>query len=272
MVMAIFNRKPATDPIPGAIALVTGAGNGIGRATATRLAAAGASVIAADVDGDAAARTASEIGGKAHTLDVRDRGAWAELAAAINEEHGSLGILVNNAGVGLSARMLDSSDEDWDWVLDINLVGMINGCAAFGPAMVEAKKGHIVNISSGLGYVPRADQIAYVTSKAGMIEFTRSLRADWIRYGLTVSVICPGLINSGIDKRVRYKGELATDESRQSVYDLFAKGRPPEKVGDAILDAIRRNRAVVPVGWDAAVPWHLRSFMPPALVDRIGGI
>jgi NAD(P)-dependent dehydrogenase (short-subunit alcohol dehydrogenase family) len=270
--MAIRKRTPVADPFTGAIALVTGAGNGIGRATATRLAAVGASVIVTDVDGDAAARTASEIGGKAHVLDVRDRDAWADLAASINEEHGALDILVNNAGVGLSASMLDSSAEDWDWVLGINLVGMINGCAALGPAMVERKRGHVVNISSGLGYLPRADQIAYVTSKAGMIEFTRSLRADWKRHGLTVSVICPGLINSGIDKRVRYKGKLATDESRQSVYDMFAKGRPPERVADAILDAIRRNRAVVPVGYDAAVPWYLRSFMPAALVDAIGGI
>src|SRR3954454_4833410 len=109
MLMAILKRKPAQDPFPGAIALVTGAGNGIGRATATRLAAVGASVIVTDVDGDAAARTASEIGGKAHVLDVRDRDAWADLAATINHEHGALDILVNNAGVGLSASMLDSS-------------------------------------------------------------------------------------------------------------------------------------------------------------------
>jgi NAD(P)-dependent dehydrogenase (short-subunit alcohol dehydrogenase family) len=268
--MAMFKRAPQVDPFPGKIALVTGAGNGIGRATATRLGEAGASVIVTDVDGDAAARTASEIGGKAQVLDTRDRAAWTELAASINEEHGSLDILVNNAGVGLSANMLDSSDEDWDWVLGINLVGMINGCAAFGPAMVQARKGHIVNVSSGLGYIPRGDQIAYVTSKAGVLEFTRSLRADWCRHGLTVSVICPGLINSGIDKRVRFKGELGTEESRQKVYDVFAKGRPPERVADAILDAIRRNKAVVPVGLDASIPWRMRSFMPTALVDAIG--
>jgi NADP-dependent 3-hydroxy acid dehydrogenase YdfG len=97
--MAIRKRTPVADPFTGAIALVTGAGNGIGRATATRLAAVGASVIVTDVEGDAAARTASEIGGKAHVLDVRDRDAWADLAASINEEHGALDILVNNAGV-----------------------------------------------------------------------------------------------------------------------------------------------------------------------------
>jgi 2-hydroxycyclohexanecarboxyl-CoA dehydrogenase len=271
--MASFKRRrPAVDPFPGAVALVTGAGHGIGQATAARLAAAGASVIAADIDGDAAEQTASDIGGKARVLDVRDRDAWADLAASINEEHGALDILVNNAGVGLSARMLDSSDEDWDWVLGINLVGVINGCAAFGPAMVKAGKGHVVNLSSGMGFIPRADQIAYVTSKAGVIGFTRSLRADWGRHGLTVSVICPGLINSGIDQRVRFRGELAEDEKRQDVYNLFAKGKPPERVAEAILDAIRRNRAVVPVGPDAAIPRWIYNLLPSAIVDAIGRV
>jgi NADP-dependent 3-hydroxy acid dehydrogenase YdfG len=270
--MALFRRTGPADPFPGAIALVTGAGNGIGRATAARLAAAGATVIATDVDSDAAARTASEIGGKSHGLDVRDRQAWADLAASVNEEHGSLDILVNNAGVGLSATMLDCTHEDWDWVLDIDLRGVINGCLAFGPAMVEARKGYIANVSSGLGYVPRAAQIGYVTAKAGVLEFTRSLRSDWRRHGLTVSVICPAVINSGIDRRVRYKGDQAGAVSLEKVQDLFAKGLPPERVADAILDAFRRNRAVVPVGLGASLPWHLRSLMPPALVDLIGAV
>jgi NAD(P)-dependent dehydrogenase (short-subunit alcohol dehydrogenase family) len=271
--MGFLKRKsPAVDPRPGALAVVTGAGNGIGKATATALAAGGADVIAADVDGDAAARTAAEIGGKAHTLDVRDRDAWAALAEQVNAEHGAADIVVNNAGVGLSARMLDISPEDWDWVLGIDLVGVINGCAAFGPAMVAAGKGHIVNVSSGLGYVPRADQIGYVTAKAGVIEFTRSLRADWKRHGLTVSVICPAVINTGIDKRVRFKGDLAGADAQKPVNDLFSRGLPPSRVADAIVDAMTRDRAVVPVGSGAAIPWHLRSFMPPGLVDLIGRV
>jgi 2-hydroxycyclohexanecarboxyl-CoA dehydrogenase len=273
MVMAFFNRKPAKDPFPGAVALVTGAGGGIGRATATRLAAAGANVIAADIDGDAAARTASDVGGKSEVLDVRDRGAWADLAARVNEEHGSLDILVNNAGVGLSATMLDCSAEDWDWLLGINLVGVINGCAAFGPAMVAARKGHVVNIASALGYVPRANQIAYVTSKSAVIEFTRSLRADWIRQGLTVSVICPGLINSGLDSRLKYRGDLDNEKDRKNIQKMFSKGRPPEQVADAILEAIRRNRAVTPVGrTDAWLPWRTYSLLPEKLVDTIGKV
>src|SRR4051794_11214613 len=203
--MALLQRKqPGPDPFPGTVALVTGAGNGIGEATARALAAAGSTVVVTDIDADAAARTAADIGGKSYVLDVRDRGAWADLATTVNDEHGSLDILVNNAGVGLSAKMLDLTHEDWDWVLDINLRGMINGCMAFGPAMVHARKGYIANVSSGLGYVPRAAQIGYCTSKAGALEFTRSLRSDWKRYGLRISVICPAVINSGIDKRVRY--------------------------------------------------------------------
>jgi NAD(P)-dependent dehydrogenase (short-subunit alcohol dehydrogenase family) len=271
--MAFLKRNRAGDQpgFPGAVALVTGAGNGIGRATAARLAAAGATVIATDVDGDAAARTAADVGGKSHPLDVRDRQAWADLAASVNDEHGALDILVNNAGVGLSARMLDITHEDWDWVLDIDLRGVINGCLSFGPAMVAAGRGHIANVSSGLGYVPRAAQIGYCTAKAGVIEFTRSLRSDWRPRGLTVSVICPAVINSGINQRVRFKGAQAGADVVKSVDAVFSKGLPPERVADAIVDAFHRDRAVVPVGWGATLPWHLRSFMPPRLVDLIGG-
>lgn len=270
--MAILPRNRPRGPVlrPGAVALVTGAGHGIGRATARRLATEGAMVIVTDVDGDAAALTATDVGGKSHVLDVRDRGAWAELAEQVGAEHGPLDVLVNNAGVGLSARMLDLSAEDWDWVLDINLRGVINGCAAFGPAMVAAGRGHIANVSSGMGYVPRAAQIGYVTSKAAVLEFTRSLRADWGRHGLTVSVICPAVINSGIDRRVRYRGAQAEEASTARAHEIFSRGLPPERVADAIVDAFRTDRAVVPVGAGAALPWYLRGFLPASVVDAVG--
>ena len=266
--MSLRGPAPA-DPFPGAVALVTGAGHGIGEATAKALAAAGTSVIVVDVDGEAAARTAAAVGGTAHQLDVRDRAAYDALAAAIHDEHGPLDLLVNNAGVGLNADFLDMTEQDLDWILGINLGGVINGLRAFGPAMVARGKGHVVNLSSILGYSPSASTIGYTTTKAAVLELSHSLRADWGRKGVGVSVICPGLINSGIIGRTEFRGKHAEPDARASMTRLFERGRQPSAVADAILDAVRRDRAVVPVGLEARVGWRLRSLFPAALVTRM---
>ena len=180
----------------GALALVTGAGSGIGLEIAKALSGHGVRVLAADIDGDAAEKTAAacgEIGPEAHGLlvDVSDAEAVAALAEGVHAAWGTLDVLVNNAGVGMSGRLADMTVDDWRWIRGVNLDGVIHGCLAFGPAMVERGHGHVVNLSSGLGYIPRATEIAYVTTKAGVLQFTQSLRADWARRGVGVSAVCP---------------------------------------------------------------------------------
>src|SRR5438067_12628423 len=182
--------------IPGSLVLVTGAGSGIGRATALAFADAGARLLAVDIDREAAEKTAAECAERgvesvAYEADVADRVAVAGLADVVHNEHGPLDILVNNAGVGMSARFLDMSLEDWDWIVSINLMGAIHMCHAFGPAMVDRGRGHVVNISSGLGYTPTSSEPGYGTTKAAVLDFSRSLRADWHRRGVGVSAIGP---------------------------------------------------------------------------------
>lgn len=263
---------PRTAPRPlltaGASAVVTGGGSGIGRATARALAERGMRVVVLDVAGPAAESVASEIGGEAYSVDVADAAAMQEAARAVVARHGPPALLVNNAGVGLTGRFLDTTEADWNWILGINLGGVIHGCRAFGPAMLERGRGHVVNVSSGLAYAPRATEPGYVTTKAAVLALSRCLRADWGSRGVGVSAVCPGVIATGIAAGTRYRGERAAADSMARVRRLFARGHPPELVADAIVDAVVHDRPVVPVGIEARVGWILHRLVPARLADR----
>ncbi|MDQ2728681.1 MAG: SDR family NAD(P)-dependent oxidoreductase [Actinomycetota bacterium] len=260
--------KPAPVTINGSTALVTGAGSGIGRATALALAAAGAHVLVADVDLTGAEKTAADCGGQAFGVDVSDPERVGALATEVIAGHGAPDIVVNNAGVGMSARFLDMDLDDWTWIIGINLLGAVHVSKAFGPAMVERGSGHVVNVASGLAYTPRATEPGYVTTKAAILAFTQCLRADWHDRGVGVSAICPGVINTNIVRsNTRYKGERADAGTVSNIQKAFKRGHPPEKVAEAIVDAVRRNRSVVPVGFEATFGWVTRSLIPTRLAD-----
>src|SRR5438067_3971065 len=259
--------------IPGSLVLVTGAGSGIGRATALAFADAGARLLAVDIDREAAEKTAAECAERgvesvAYEADVAERVAVAGLADVVHNEHGPLDILVNNAGVGMSARFLAMSLEDWDWIVSINLMGAVHMCHAFGPQMVEGRRGHVVNISSGLGYTQTATEPGYGTTKAAVLAFSRSLRADWHRRGVGVSAICPGVINTPIISHTRFRGDQAAPERVARVKDLFAKrGHPPKVVAKAVLTAVRNNKSVVPVGVESRIGWYISRWAPTRFTD-----
>jgi NAD(P)-dependent dehydrogenase (short-subunit alcohol dehydrogenase family) len=252
---------------PRRTALVTGAGSGIGRATAQALARHGAHVLAVDIDADAAAKTAADVGGSSYAVDVADRDAMLGLAAQVHDEYGALDVLVNNAGVGMTGRFLDTGLTDWDWIVRINLMGVVHGCHAFGRAMVERGRGHVVNVASGMAYGPRATEPAYCATKAAVLSLSYCLRADWMGHGVGVSAICPGVINTAIPRSTRYLGERVAAQA--DVRRLFEKrGHPPERVADAIVEAIRHNTPVVPVGVESKVLWALHGLVPARLVAR----
>lgn len=268
---------PSRVGIEGSLAVVTGAGSGIGRATACALGRLGARVVAVDVDGPAAKSVANEIGGDAREVDVADRDAVMSLAAEVLAEHGTPDVLVNNAGVGLTGRFLDTTPDDWAWILGVNLGGVVHGCQAFGPAMLERGRGHVVNVSSGLAYAPRATEPAYVTTKAAVLALTQCLRADWAPKGVGVSAVCPGVIATAIVSSARFRGERASAESMARIRRAFARGHRPETVADAIVDAIVRDRPVVAVGIEARIGWMLRGVVPARLAERaarasVGGL
>lgn len=261
--------------LEGGTALVTGAGSGIGRATALALADAGANVLCVDIDELAAKPTAAAcedrgVASRAHVCDVADRGAMEALADRVHDEHGVLDVVVNNAGVGMSGRLADMSLDDWEWIRSINLDGVVNGCRLFGAPMAEQGRGHVVNIASGLAYLPRSTEIAYCTTKAAVLMFSRSLRADWRTCGVGVSAVCPGFINTPILSRGRFVGPMGSPETMKLAERGFGFGHPPEVVADAVMRAIRRNRPMVAPGIEARLGWHLHRLAPLAL-DAVTG-
>ena len=259
----------------GRLVLVTGAGSGIGRATAFAFAEAGARVIAVDRDAETAARTAelSRLLGApeawAETVDVSDEQAMEKLADKVAAEYGVVDVLVNNAGIGLGGSFLDTTTEDWRKVLDVNLWGVIHGCRLFGRQMAErGQGGHIVNTASAAAFQPSRALSAYGTSKAAVLMLSESLRAELAGRGIGVSAVCPGFVNTNITSTARFAGVDADEEKRRRkratrLYGL--RNYPPEKVADAILRAVVRNQAVVPVTPEARAAHALARWAPKAL-------
>ncbi|MEU4608980.1 SDR family oxidoreductase [Streptomyces umbrinus] len=266
---------PYADRFGGQLVLVTGAGSGIGRATAFAFAEAGARVVAVDRDAESAARTAelSRLIGApqawAETVDVSDEQAMEKLAEKVAAEYGVVDVLVNNAGIGLSGSFLDTTAEDWRNVLDVNLWGVIHGCRLFGKQMAErGQGGHIVNTASAAAYLPSRTLPAYSTSKAAVLMLSECLRAELAGQGIGVTAICPGFINTNITSTARFTGVDAVEEKRRQkksarLYGL--RNYPPEKVAEAVLRAVVRNQAVVPVTAEARGGRLMSRFTPRAL-------
>ncbi|WP_030215564.1 SDR family oxidoreductase [Streptomyces sp. NRRL WC-3626] len=266
---------PYADRFGGQLVLVTGAGSGIGRATALAFAEAGARVLAVDRDAEAAARTADQARERgaaaawAETADVSDGQAMEMLAERVTAEYGVVDVLVNNAGIGLGGSFFDTTPREWKEVLDVNLWGVIHGCRLFGRLMAErGQGGHIVNVASAAAFQPSRALPAYSTSKAAVLMLSECLRAELADRDIGVTAICPGFVNTPITSTARFAGVDAEEERRlrkraARLYGL--RNYPPEKVAAAILRAVARDEAVVPVTPEARTAYALARWMPGAL-------
>jgi NAD(P)-dependent dehydrogenase (short-subunit alcohol dehydrogenase family) len=256
--------------IQNKLALVTGAGSGIGRATAIALAEEGARVLVTDLVEQSADSTAAQIRGRdlwaeSYQLDVTDADRMVDIAHEVGQAQGPLDILVNNAGIAVAGLFVDVSPENFKKVVDINMMGVVNGCHAFLPAMVErGREAHVVNIASMAGYVGVGKMTAYCTTKFAVLGFSECLRAEMAAHGIGVSAICPGLIRTNIvQSGILESRELNVEEKRIEIESLLVKRNyPPERVGKAIVKAIRRNRAVAPVTPEARVLYYAKRWSP----------
>jgi 2-hydroxycyclohexanecarboxyl-CoA dehydrogenase len=178
----------------GKVAVVTGAGRGIGRAIAEVLAAEGATVVATDVDGASAEETAAALGGDALGLatDVADRGAVDAVVATVRERHGRIDVLVNNAGWDKVGPFVDSDPADWDRIIAINLYGVLHTSRAVLPVMIAQGGGRVVNLASDAGRVGSSGEAVYSAAKGGVIAFTKTTARETARHGITVNCVCPG--------------------------------------------------------------------------------
>ncbi|WTW92570.1 SDR family oxidoreductase [Streptomycetaceae bacterium NBC_01309] len=259
----------------GQLAVITGAGSGIGRATALSLAEAGARLVLVDRDGPAAARTAdlAEVLGAAEafaeTVDVSDAAAMEQLAGKVRAAHGVPDLVVNNAGIGIAGSFLETTPEEWKRTLDVNLWGVIHGCRLFGAMMVErGQGGHIVNTASAAAFQPSKSLPAYSTSKAAVLMLSECLRAEFAAYGIGVTAVCPGFVATGITGATRFVGTSAEQERtlREKTTKAYKRrGYPPEKVADAILRAVAENTAVRPVTPEARAARAASRFTPRVL-------
>ncbi len=256
----------------GKLALVTGAGSGIGRATSLALARQGCRVLAVDIDLPSAEKTAAgcvEAGAPAadaHRLDVADAAATDELADTLTVAHGALDVLVANAGVGMTGTFLDVSAQDWSWIRSINLDGVWYTLQAFGRPMVRKGQGRVAITASGLAYTPHATEPAYVATKAAVLALAECLQADWSRHGVSVSAVCPGIINTPILDAARFVGDQDDPKRKQRTRKAFQRGHSPDLVADAVVEqALRKGKPVVPVGAEAKIGWWLSRFGPRRL-------
>lgn len=255
---------------------VTGAGSGIGRATALAFAAEGADVVVSDIDEANVKDTAAQIaarGGTAYpyVLDVSDAEAVELFAEQLSTERGIPDIVVNNAGIGQAGRFLDTPADQFNRVLDVNLGGVVNGCRAFARQMVErGTGGHVVNVSSMAAYAPLQSLSAYCTSKAATYMFSDCLRAELDAAGVGLTTICPGVINTNIIQATRFDAPAGkndqVDGRRGQLEKMFALRRyGPDKVADAIVSAVKKNKPIRPVAFEAYALYGVSRALPQAL-------
>jgi len=217
------------------IAVVTGAGRGIGRSIALRFAAEGAAVVCVSRSAENSEKVADEIralGRKAwaHAVDVGDSAAVAAAAEKILRDCSKVDILVNNAGVTRDGLLLRMSDADWDTVLNTNLKGAFLVTKAFSRAMLKQRSGRIINISSVLGLIGNAGQCNYAASKAGLIGFTQSAAKEFASRGITVNAIAPGFIET--DMTAELKEPARTELLKAIPMRSFGQ---PEDIANAAL-------------------------------------
>lgn len=262
------------------VALVTGAGGGIGRALAVVLAERGMHLALADINETGLTATARlvESSGRrvtTHALDVSNRAAVAAFPAAIRDAHGGLDVVVNNAGVAVGGTFEQVSEADFDWLMSINFFGVVAMTRAFLPMLHRSPAARIVNMSSIFGVIATPGQTAYTASKFAVRGFSESLRHELEGTSVGVTTVHPGGVSTSIAASARIPAGVPADEAERQKKSFAAALRlPPEAAAAAIVAAIEKDRPRVIVGNDAKVAAAFERLSPVGywpLLRRLNG-
>jgi NAD(P)-dependent dehydrogenase (short-subunit alcohol dehydrogenase family) len=250
--------------ITGSVAVVTGGASGIGRGIAEQLIAEGATVVIADIELETLTKVAAQIGAVGFQVDVSDLASVTELARNVVEKFGRVDILVNNAGVGPQGRIADLTDSDWQWIMGVNLYGVIHGIHVFLPVLKNNDNGgHIVNTSSMSALAPMPGLGAYASSKAAVAAMTEVLAAELREEGINIGVtlLSPANVRTDIARSVRNRpvalaGALVdVDFAKNAGRTAGTVWLEPIEVGAIVTRAIREN--------------ELYAFTHPELITRV---
>jgi NAD(P)-dependent dehydrogenase (short-subunit alcohol dehydrogenase family) len=243
--------------LSGGVAVVTGAGSGIGRALAQQLAAAGSALALADIDEAGLLETAQSIAKKqalltTHMVDVAEEASVRAFAEDVNSRHGRVTLLINNAGVSLHGNFEEISLDDFRWLMKINFWGTVYGVNYFLPMLKREQRGHIVNLSSVFGLIAPAGQAPYAASKFAVRGFTEALRHELEGSNVCVSCVHPGGIRTPIARHSRLGGGVSSTQREENIARFERLARtPPEAAAARILRGVERREPRILIGVDA---------------------
>jgi NADP-dependent 3-hydroxy acid dehydrogenase YdfG len=252
--------------LDGKVVVITGAGSGIGRALALNAAGKGALLALSDWDEVGLVETAQQAQKLTHReirtdkIDVRDRDAMRAYAASVAEELGRVNVIVNNAGVALHGDFEEVSYEDFEWVMDVDFWGVMQGTKEFLPHLIASGDGHVVNVSSLFGLIGMPGQTAYNAAKFAVRGFSEALRQELLiaRHPVQVTVVHPGGIKTGIARNARATASHDQAEVARH-FDTKLARMTPERAAQIIIDGVLANKPRVIVGGDAkALDWLQR--------------
>lgn len=237
--------------LAGRVAVVTGAGSGIGAGMCRAFAAEGVKVAVSDVDAVAAESVAAAIrdgggGAIAVAADVSRRAEVEALAGRAVEEFGAVDIVCNNAGVLVGGPMFETTEDDWQWLLSVNLMGVVHGSQVFAPILLERGGGHIVNTASVGGFLSFPNLAIYCASKFAVVAFSQALQMELAPHGVGVSILCPGKVHSNLDEadKLRPSRFAVAGGTSKELGDL-SDGMDPLEVGQHVVRGIQSDAAYI---------------------------
>ncbi len=251
----------ARQPKSSQVVLITGAGAGLGESMARRFHQAGAHIIACDLHGDRVEGLAQTLGSRVspHAMDVTQKDDWARVVSDLKDRHGHVDVLINNAGVAAAGQLDETPIEDWQWVIDIDLMGVVMGCQSVLGLMRAQRRGHIINVASVAGLASAPEINAYGTAKAAVIAMSEMLRAEVHEDGIEVSALCPAFVKTRLTETMRARD--AHYEKRVNRW-MERSGVSAEDVAEVVYQATLKPKFMLLTHPKTRWLWRLKRFFP----------